>query len=465
MTLHPHLLDVRLTDGAFFSNHPGPERIMANVRSFGRMKIGLGADHDGGTDGRALSATSLTIGTGSRTFATLTGHAPAAEADWLARFQIGKRCRVFQSENRWMEGVITSRTFATLSMTVDRVSGSGTYADWTISPIAGGSWLQAIDSPGLVPLVTEWDYAEDQARLSVVERNRIAINGSAAAVGLTPGGQGQPGIAGQFFATAKGGAWAWAIQSEATRLDSGRAKGLEVGAATMSPLLSENVIGTHWTSFDELAVSAWIMAGNDQAVWGQSYATHAHIFLGNNGAVSNTGIIFGHNAIKREGQPDDQIVVNKGWHESDAHAARLAYRHVLSWTSRDPDGITGRREETVRIGSRVANPAVRYSVMFTDGALDMAENVAPANSLFRVNFIPDAGAYLAAQPAVTGQAPRLQAQGVNDNINAYLAGKGTGLAGFFNPAETTAATPTFNRRQRIVLPNGEAIWIYGELIT
>jgi hypothetical protein len=451
--------DSDLTKGAFFSNDL-VTRQMAFFRSFGRMKVGLGADHDGGTDGQATSTSSLLVGTGVKTFSSLLSRVPAADASWLARFSVGSRCRVFASEEVWMEGVILSRTISSMSINVDKVNGSGVFASWYISPITGGSWVQTIDSPGLIPRVVGWDYAEDQARLSVVEKNRIAINGSA----MTDV-SGISGIAGQFFTTARNGGYGWAIQSEAVRQNSGRAKGIELGAATMTPLLSVNPLGSHWTTLEDMAVGAWIMAGCDKDVWGESYAAQAAIFVGQNGSVWNRGVIFANNGLKREGQPDDQVVANKGWHESDAVAIESAYRHVFTWSSRDPTSPGGPRPEVVRIGSRVANPSIRWEVAFTDGAIDFAEKEGPGSSVFRINYLADADAYMAAQPAVAGQAPRLQAQGTAANINAYLAGKGTGLAGFLNAAETTAVSPTFNRRQRVVLPNGEQMWVYGELIT
>jgi hypothetical protein len=73
----------------------------------------------------ATSATSVAIGTGSKTFATQTGLAYSA----------GARVRITSAANtaNWMEGLVSAYSGNTLVVTVAVVSGSGTHADWNIN--------------------------------------------------------------------------------------------------------------------------------------------------------------------------------------------------------------------------------------------------------------------------------------------------------------------------------------------
>ncbi len=76
----------------------------------------------------ATSATSLAIGTGSKSFTTQTGLA------YLA----GSRARAASAavSTNWMEGSVTSYSGTTLVLNVDVTSGSGTRSDWNIN-VAG----------------------------------------------------------------------------------------------------------------------------------------------------------------------------------------------------------------------------------------------------------------------------------------------------------------------------------------
>lgn len=77
------------------------------------------------------SATSTTIGTGSKTFTANTNALNTA-------FDIGTRVRLAYSvtPTNYMEGVITAFSGTSMTVDVDAVGGSGTYASWNIS-VAG----------------------------------------------------------------------------------------------------------------------------------------------------------------------------------------------------------------------------------------------------------------------------------------------------------------------------------------
>jgi len=84
-----------------------------------------GNDDADGAGYTATSATSLAIGTGSQAFTTQAGLAYGG----------GARARASSDANgaNYMEGLVTGYTGTTLTIDVDRVGGSGTYADWNIN--------------------------------------------------------------------------------------------------------------------------------------------------------------------------------------------------------------------------------------------------------------------------------------------------------------------------------------------
>ena len=80
----------------------------------------------------ASSATSFTIGTGSKAFTTASG------LPIIAYVAIGssKRYRVYSLANptNFMAGTVTSYASTTLTINVDTTGGSGTFTDWQIAP-------------------------------------------------------------------------------------------------------------------------------------------------------------------------------------------------------------------------------------------------------------------------------------------------------------------------------------------
>lgn len=78
----------------------------------------------------ATSVSTVTIGTGSKTFAI-------AETDLL--FEVGERVRIERNEDdlhtQWMEGNISAFTDgASMTVSVDRIGGSGPFSAWLIHP-------------------------------------------------------------------------------------------------------------------------------------------------------------------------------------------------------------------------------------------------------------------------------------------------------------------------------------------
>lgn len=86
-----------------------------------------------GTDFSGTSTTSVTVGTGAKSFTTQTGK----------QFQVGQPVRVAETADpsNYMDGQVTAYNSGTgaLDVSVSDVGGSGTIAAWTISLLPGGS--------------------------------------------------------------------------------------------------------------------------------------------------------------------------------------------------------------------------------------------------------------------------------------------------------------------------------------
>jgi hypothetical protein len=79
------------------------------------------------------SFTSLTVGTGSKTFTVNTNATDTA-------FIVGNRVRLVNSSVNYMDGVITAYSGTSMTVLVDGTAGSGTYAAWfvTLTGSVGG---------------------------------------------------------------------------------------------------------------------------------------------------------------------------------------------------------------------------------------------------------------------------------------------------------------------------------------
>jgi hypothetical protein len=115
------------------------------------------------------SATSTTIGTGSKTFTTQEGLA----------HNVGSRVRISRTSdpvNKYMEGVVTAYSGTTLTVSVDLSAGAGTHTDWSIN-IAGVRGADgaagAQGDPG-----DPGDPGADGVMASVVAGDGIAVDSS-----------------------------------------------------------------------------------------------------------------------------------------------------------------------------------------------------------------------------------------------------------------------------------------------
>ncbi len=92
------------------------------------------------------SLTSLTVGTGSRTFTVNTNATDTA-------FIVGNRVRLVNSSVNYMDGVITAYSGTSMTVLVDGTAGSGTYTAWfvTLTGSVGGVTSFSGNSTGLTP--------------------------------------------------------------------------------------------------------------------------------------------------------------------------------------------------------------------------------------------------------------------------------------------------------------------------
>jgi hypothetical protein len=107
------------------------------------------------------SASSLTVGTGSKTFATQAG----------LPLTVGLRVRAYSeaSETTWIEGAITSYSGTTLIVSIDTTSGTGTYSDWHIGPRIFGGVIQTPDERG----EDDWGGPPILTRISAIDFNAL----------------------------------------------------------------------------------------------------------------------------------------------------------------------------------------------------------------------------------------------------------------------------------------------------
>jgi hypothetical protein len=110
------------------------------------------------------STTSLAIGTGAKAFTTQTG---------LAYNGARVRASAASDATKWMEGV-ASYSGATLTITVDKVGGSGTFASWTFA-IAG--------QPGIGDLVSTNNLSDLASKIAAMDN--LSVHGADIAAAAT----------------------------------------------------------------------------------------------------------------------------------------------------------------------------------------------------------------------------------------------------------------------------------------
>ena len=85
----------------------------------------VNAPHIGIGYAGVASTTSMTIGTGSKTFTTNVSSTDTA-------FTVGNRVRLIYDATNYMEGTITAFSSTSMTVDVDTTAGSGTYATWSV---------------------------------------------------------------------------------------------------------------------------------------------------------------------------------------------------------------------------------------------------------------------------------------------------------------------------------------------
>lgn len=112
------------TDGSAYFRQDAPELYFKTGASWGAAISLVGPQGPAGATNITTSTTSRTIGTGTMSFTVAAGLA----------LQTGMRMRATSGAN-YMEGPIASYSGTTLSITMDRFVGSGSFASWNIAPV------------------------------------------------------------------------------------------------------------------------------------------------------------------------------------------------------------------------------------------------------------------------------------------------------------------------------------------
>jgi hypothetical protein len=292
--------------------------------------------------------------------------------------------------------------------------------------VTGGSWLQSFSSPGSINPVEHWDYAEDQARLSVVSdaSGGIAISGAS----RTSGGNNALGVTG-FVLNDNSGLSATAGYFDSVRAN-GATKGnvgIEINVANLA-----GVVGKP-TPYQDVATGVTntlrLAAGSDTVVFGDSYAIGSFIHIINNGGMGHQGILFEFNSILRDGQTDEP---DPAYSEGFGRAMVMPYNIGFTWYSRDGvDSVDGDQAEVVKITSTVKDPTVLWRMQFDDNAFFIGDDEGPAYNIFSVKYgSGDVVNGVSIEGGISGAAATVTAFGGDDNVNLKLTGKGTGIVGF-----------------------------------
>ena len=367
--------------------------------------------------------------------------------------------------------------------------------------VTGGSWLQGFSANGVN--IDDWDYFEDQARVSSVSDFGVAISG----VSRTYGASDAIGVVGAAVndSTNKLTAWGGYLDAVKANANAGATIGLEIDAANLVGTSPLGGVTPYRTYAEGMVGVLQLGAGSDSAVFGDSYAVDWFINIARNGGAAWTGINFKHDAIMREGVGDTKASPgNSGY----ARAISLATEQGLSWYSKNAvivaagsfevgktyiiqsvgttnfvslgattntvgtpfvataagsgtgtASLVGSQSEAVRLYSAVSSPSVKLEQVFSDTVIAFNELTASAGALFQIGVRADAGAHVLVDPAPVGGAPVIKAAGSNANINMLAMGKGTGLFGFGQFTDTGGG----NGYVRIITQNGKVIRLTGTL--
>ncbi|SEN59939.1 hypothetical protein [Palleronia pelagia] len=312
--------------------------------------------------------------------------------------------------------------------------------------VTGGSWLELIGDTA--PTGKGWDYLQDLFRMAVITSVGGAISGVARTSDDTDAiGVAAIGLNRHAYATGRKG---WSYYGDFRSLLGALGFGIEQNVS-IEVRSEHGASDPHKAPGQGLVQGIRLMAGSDAAVFGRSYGVPAGIFLGDNGAKFLSGLVFGFNALLRDGEEDNPSAT--GWTDGNAHAIRMAYRHMLSWSSRDPD-VDGVRPEVFSIASAIQNSAVRMQMLVSDGGLAIGELINPASNLFVVAYQAAATAHVRVEAATGSGAPLIRAaNALNDSRNLHLQGQNGGLVAW--GAYTAGAPPAADGFIRVVTYDGD----------
>jgi hypothetical protein len=425
----------------FFSNDENNVLPFAPLRHPTRVLGGLAAEHPGTTDRRGMSATTHSIGNGVKTFL----FSPSINnADvW----EVGGRVLARETDNpeRWMEGTISAITSTSITLYITQTMGMGTLSSWELAfvdPLAGwpNGW-RAGDR-----YITETDYVTDQAMVAFV-RNGSTVFGAAS---NTETGQ-TIGYHSEVVASHPNGQPAWGKYTAAYRAvpGAGSITGHEINVAQLAGPSPSNdgisIFGRKGRTPYKApvlgqSVGLGMGGGADRKVVGYSWANDAAHHIGNNGAAFWAGLVFAHDALMREGHPDDKTAPSGTGY---ARAVSLAYDHGISGYSLNPSGAAGTQEEVFRLRFSIVDPNIKMEMVFDDTGAVIQETVAPARTLWRVDRVDNPDAWPVMMPMVgTTAGVGVRGVGPNNNFGIFPSGTGTvyiPLANVPNYADDAAA--------------------------
>lgn len=236
--------------------------------------------------------------------------------------------------------------------------------------VTGGSPFQNLVTS--IGTITGWRWAENGGRVVSTALNGGAIvgigetrNSSLVKIGLIGMVMNNGGTGTDVF-----GAYIDAVKGHGS---AGNTHGLEIDAANLPGPSPQGGATPYKTNVAGMVRCLALGAGSDAAVFGRSYAIDEYLDIGGNGAVGHAGIVFKHNALLREGRPDD-----KTWTSTQGYgrAISLASEFGISMYAQNPaGGVTGAQREAFRFFAKFdgagSNPS--YDLVAEDEGLGYVE--------------------------------------------------------------------------------------------
>lgn len=282
--------------------------------------------------------------------------------------------------------------------------------------VTGGSTFQSlVTSTGTF---TGWRWAENGGRLVSTALNGGAVvgigetrNSSLVKIGLIGMVMNNGSTGTDVF-----GAYIDAVKGHGS---AGNTHGLEIDAANLPGPSPQGGATPYKTNVDGMVRCLALAAGSDAAIFGRSYAIDEYLDIGGNGAVGHAGIVFKHNALLREGRPDD-----KTWTSTQGYgrAISLASEFGISMYAQNPaGGVTGAQREALRIFAKFdgAGSGPSYNLVAEDEGLGYFER----SSGRGVRLVAGNGG---STPQIASYDPAVA------DLDLMLVAKGNGLVRFSN---------------------------------